>query len=692
LRRWSKMQTMFNWRRHAMAAATAALCAATASTAAGAEQAAGAAGAAGLKAAGVKATAAATPRWVEALDRGAVAVPAADAGNLVSWRLLASDAPGTTFDVYRDGRKINNAPLAGGTNLVDQAGTLKSTYVVKTLVGGREVAASAPVAVWGDGYLNIPIEQPPGGVTPAGQAYTYTAQEATVADLDGDGRYDIIVKWDPTNARDNAFDGYTGEVYLDAYTLQGKRLWRINLGRNIRAGAHYTQFQAYDYDGDGRAELAVRTSDGTIDGAGTVLGNPDADWREKGGEVASTDRTGGVVRPDGSMVAPLQGRILKGPEFLTVFDGLTGRALASAPYWPARDATTDAPTAAQLKATWGDGYANRSDRFLAGTAYLDGQRPSIVMARGYYARTTVAAWDWRDGKLTRRWTFDSANGDSNAGHERFGGQGNHQLSVADVDGDGKDEIIYGAMALDDDGKGLWSSGLRHGDAMAVSDLDPTRPGLEKFGAHEDVRGNGGIGAAMLDAHTGQILWSTPADKDTGRAVAADIDPRFPGAEAWATNSDVLYTAQGQPIAGVRHPKEASFVVWWDGDDLRELFDRNRINKWDWTAGTSHTLLAADDVVASNGTKNVPVLSADLLGDWREEVIWHTPDEKFLRIYTTPYPAARRLVTLMHDPQYRVAVAWQNTAYNQPPYPGFYLGDGMQTPPAPKVVERKARGK
>jgi len=626
------------------------------------------------------------PRWVEALDRGVVAVPAVEQGNLVSWRLLASDARNTTFDVYRDGQKVNDKPLAGATNLVDQAGTRASRYTVRTLAGGKEVAASAPVGVWADGFLGIAIDQPAGGVTPTGQAYTYSAQEASVADLDGDGRYEIILKWDPTNAKDNAFDGYTGPVILDAYTLEGKRLWRIDLGKNIRAGAHYTQFQVYDYDGDGRAELAVRTSDGTIDGTGKVLGDPNADWREQGGEVPSRDRTGGVVKADGTMVAPLQGRILKGPEFLTIFDGPTGRALASAPYWPGRDPRTDAPTAEQMKETWGDGYANRSDRFLAGTAYLDGQRPSIVMARGYYARTTVAAWDWRDGKLTQRWTFDSAT----PGNEAFGGQGNHQFSVADVDGDGKDEIIYGAMALDDNGKGLWSSRLGHGDAMAVSDLDPTRPGLEKFGAHEDVRGNGGIGSAMLDAKTGQILWSTPAEKDTGRGVAADIDPRFPGTEAWATNSTTLYTAQGKPIDGVKRPGEASFVVWWDGDDLRELFDKNRINKWDWKAGKSHTLLQADGVVASNGTKNVPVVSADLLGDWREEVIWHTPDEKFLRVYTTPHPTERRLVTLMHDPQYRVAVAWQNTAYNQPPYPSFFIGEGMATPPVPNVVVRKAK--
>lgn len=625
----------------------------------------------------------AAPRWMEALDRGAVAVPAVGGGVLVSWRLLANDAPKTAFDVYRDGTKVNAQPLSGGTNFVDKAGTPQSTYVIKSRVNGKDVEASPPVKVWEPGYLSIPIQQPEGGVTPAGQAYTYTAHEASVADLDGDGRYEIILKWDPTNAKDNAFDGYTGVVYLDAYTMDGKRLWRIDLGKNIRAGAHYTQFQVFDYDGDGRAELAVRTSDGTVDGTGQVLGDAKADWREPGGEVPSTDRTGGKPQADGTLVAPLQGRILKGPEFLTVFDGLTGKALASEPYWPARDPRTQAPTAAQLKEIWGDGYGNRADRFLAGTAYLDGERPSIVMARGYYAHTSLAAWDWRDGKLTKRWTFDSTD----PGNAAFGGQGNHQLSVADVDGDGKDEIVYGSMVIDDNGKGLWSSGLLHGDAMAVSDLDPTNPGLEKFGAHEVVKHNGGIGAAMLDARTGKVLWSTPAEQDTGRGVAADIDPRFPGAEAWATNQDVLYTAQGKPIEGVRRPRELSFLVWWDGDDLRELFDRNKINKWDWLTGKSHTLLEATGALQTSGTKNVPVVSADLFGDWREEVIWHTPDEKFLRIYTTPHATDRRLVTLMHDAQYRVAIAWQNTAYNQPPYPSFYLGDGMKEPAVPQIVVR-----
>jgi rhamnogalacturonan endolyase len=380
-------------------------------------------------------------------------------------------------------------------------------------------------------------------------------------------------------------------------------------------------------------------------------------------------------------VAELVGRMLKGPEYLTVFDGLTGAALATAPYSPSRNPETDAPSFEQQTALWGNGYANRSDRFLAGSAYLDGEHPSVVMARGYYGRSTLSAWDWRGGRLTQRWLFDS-----NAPNvpEGFGGQGNHQLSVADVDADGRDEIVYGSMAVDDDGKGLWTARLYHGDAMHMSDLDPERPGLEKFGVHESPGKNGGIGAAMLDARTGEVLWSTPTDKDTGRGVAADIDPRHPGAEAWGSNEDALYTAKGKLIDGVKRPRQMNFAVWWDGDPLREILDRNQIGKWDWTAGEARPLLVAEGMTSNNGTKANPTLSADILGDWREEVIWRAEDNASLRIYVTPYPTDIRLTTLMHDPQYRLAVAWQNTAYNQPPHPGFFLGDGMKTPPRANI--------
>lgn len=614
-------------------------------------------------------------RQAERLDRGVVALPASGGGVLVSWRLLASDPQGTGFNVYRDGKRITPAPLASGTNFVDPAGRPNAVYSVRSVVRGREEKADRAARAWSQGYLTVPLQQPPARTAPDGTAYTYDANDASVGDLDGDGRYEIVVKWYPSIAKDNAFPGYSGNTIFDAYTLEGKRLWRIDMGPNVRSGAHYTQFLVYDFDGDGRAELVAKTADGTVDGRGKVIGDPKADWTERGGEVVIADRTGSKELPDGRRVAPLQGRILKGPEYLTVFDGRTGRALATAPYAPPRHPDTHSPTAEQMQQLWGDAYANRSDRMLAGVAYLDGKRPSIVMARGYYGRSVLAAYDFRGGKLRQRWLFDSAT----PGNERFGGQGNHQLSVADVDGDGRDEVVYGSMTVDDNGRGLWSALLGHGDAMHVSDLDPTRPGLERWGAHENVSRNGGIGAAMLDARSGEVLWSTKADRDTGRGLAADIDPRHPGVEAWANNNQDLYDVRGNVIG--RRPQQVNFAIWWDGDLSRELLDGTRIFKWEPEAARAVPLLDPKGVASNNGTKANPALSADILGDWREEVILRTEDNKSLRIYATPYPTEHRLVTLMHDPVYRLGVAWQNVAYNQPPHTSYFLGTGM-TPQGP----------
>jgi len=609
----------------------------------------------------------------ERLDRGVVAVPAADgAGVLVSWRDLSADPGQTRFILYRDGKPVTPAPIAA-TNFVDPAGTPQARYTVAAVISGRTQAQSRAGLVAAAGYIEIPLDLPAPRTAPDGTAYSYEANDASVGDLDGDGRYEIIVKWYPSIAKDNAFAGHTGNTLLDAYTLEGKKLWRIDLGPNIRSGAHYTQFMVFDFDGDGRAEIGAKTSDGTIDGTGRVIGDAKANWVEDGGDSPSGDRTGSTELPDGRRVAQLKGRVLKGPEFLTIFDGRTGRALDTAPYDPPRHPDTANPSGEQLKDIWGDGYANRSDRYLAGVAYLDGKRPSLIMARGYYARTAVAAWDYRGGKLVKRWLFDSAA----PGNEKFGGQGNHQLSVADVDGDGRDEIVYGAMTIDDNGKGLWSSGLGHGDAMHVSDLDPTRPGLEKWGVHENVKGNGGVGGAMLDARTGAVLWSTPADKDTGRGVAADIDPRHPGAEAWGSNSDQLYDVKGKPI-GPR-PRQMNFAIWWDGDLSRELLDGTRVFKWDYERGASVPLLDPQGVLSNNGTKANPALSADILGDWREEVILRTADNRALRIYVTPHPTQYRLPAPMQDRVYRLGVAWQNTAYNQPPHTSYFLGTGMGLP-------------
>jgi rhamnogalacturonan endolyase len=436
----------------------------------------------------------------------------------------------------------------------------------------------------------------------------------------------------------------TDPPILEAYKLDGTFLWRINLGKNIREGAHYTQFMVYDLDGDGKAEVACKTADGTIDGKGKVIGDPNADYRSS------------------------RGYILDGPEFLTIFDGKTGAELVTTDYIPPRGNVTG----------WGDDYGNRVDRFLACIAYLDGQRPSLVMCRGYYTRAVLAAWNYRDGKLTHVWTFDSDDG--TAGNRDYRGQGNHNLAVGDVDGDAKDEIVYGACAIDHNGRGLYSTGLGHGDAMHLSDIDPDRPGLEVFAIHE--RPPHPYGANLRDAATGKVIWGLQL-KDPGRGVSLDIDPRHRGYECWANNSAGLYNCRGEKISDAK-PRSCNMGIWWDGDVLRELLDGVTIDKWDYASATATRLFSAEGCARNNGTKSNPCLAADILGDWREELICRTSDGRELRIFTTTILTNRRFYTFMHDPVYRLSVAWQNVAYNQPTQPGFYMGDGMAPPPRPSI--------
>lgn len=630
---------------------------------------------------------------MENLGRGVVALRTGDASVYVGWRLLATDPDGVGFNIYRSAgtgtpTRLNGELLTATTDFVDttfDAG-VQNTYTVRAVAGGREVAPSAPFVVPANApirqHLSVPLQVPPGGEAPgpsgAPVPYTYNANDASVGDLDGDGEYEIVLKWDPSNSRDTASRGVSGPVILDAYDLDGTRLWRIDLGRNIRAGAHYTQFIVYDLDGDGRAELACKTADGTIDGKGAIIGDAAKDYRS-------------LVEPtDGIRVAsasdPRFGKILAGPEYFTIFDGRTGAALATTDYIPGREPQDG----------WGgvggnggnDNTGNRVDRFLAGVAYLDGRLPSVLMARGYYGRTVIAAWDWRRGALASRWVFDSGSAPPpypNSAASRFSGQGNHSLAVADVDADGRDEIVYGAMVVDDNGKGLFSTGLRHGDALHVGDLDPGRPGLEVFGIHENEEATvalGTPGAALYDARTGEIVWSLLPGGDVRRGLAADVDPRHPGHEFWTLPSVGLLDARGRRISDA--PASANFAVWWDADPLREILDGNWIAKWDPAAASLVRLLTADGAAANNGSKATPALSADITGDWREEVVWRSADNASLRIYSTATPAATRLPTLMHDRTYRLAIAWQNVGYNQPPHPGFFLGHGMRPPPRPRI--------
>ena len=586
-------------------------------------------------------------RQMEKLGRGVVAVRQGADSVFISWRILGTEPDDIAFNLYRktdhaQAIKLNQTPVTKGTNFTDVGANLNldNRYFVRSLINGQEqeesnaylLKAQSPIQQ----YINIPLKTPVG----------YAPNDASVGDLDGDGEYDLVLH-QAGRSRDNSSNGFTDPPVFQAYKLDGTFLWEINLGKNVREGAHYTQFMVYDLDGDGIAEFACKTADGTIDGVGKVIGDSTKDYRNK------------------------NGRILAGPEYFTIFNGKTGAALATTDYIPARGDIS----------AWGgrggngknDNSGNRVDRFTACVAYLDGVHPSVVMARGYYGRTVLAAWDWRNGKLTSRWVFDSKDG-----RNPFSGMGNHNLSVADVDGDGKDEIIFGSMCVDDNGKGLYTTGLRHGDALHVSDLDPERPGLEVFGVHEIEEGTKGPGAAVYDARTGEILWHGSEDEDVGRGVADNIDNTRVGAQMWWSGSNGLFDIKGNRIG--EQPRSTNFLIYWDGDLSRELLDGNHIDKYN-----GGRLLTANGAVANNWTKSTPALSADIFGDWREELILRSYDNQSLRIYITTIPTEHRNYTLMHDPQYRLSVAWQNVGYNQPPHTGFYFGYGMKKAPKPNIV-------
>ena len=627
----------------------------------------------------------------EQLGRGVVAVRQSADEVFVSWRYLDCDPANVAFDVYRDGAKLNRKPIADVTWYVDNdAPQADALYEVRPAKGANgdvctghfTLAATAPV-----GYLEIPLYMPSEGKTPDGKSYTYSAGDASIGDVDGDGEYEIVLKWDPSNVRDNAHDGYTGNVLIDCYRLTGEKLWRIDLGPNIRAGAHYTQFMVYDLDGDNRAEVVMRTSDGTVDGLGRVIGDAFADYREVGDTAAmrrhraaagawqasNRDQLERRSLPDTVMrrqpqrsgqrrwnpVPPMQGRIISGKEYLTVFAGLTGEALHTIDYVPARGNSQD----------WGDNKANRSDRFLACVAYLDGVHPSVVMCRGYYTRAVLAAFDWDGDSLRQRWVFDSYRPEWKA----YSGQGNHNLRVGDVDGDGCDEIIYGSCAIDHDGSGLYSTGFGHGDAMHMTAFYPDSTSLQVWACHENRRD----GSTLRDARTGRIIHRFPSGDDVGRCMAADIDPRYPGVEMWSLASNGIRNLAGEVTANRVKGLSTNMAVWWDGDLLRELLDGTRVSKYVWEADTCATLAHFEGCARVNGSKSNPCLQADILGDWREEVLVRTQDNGALRLYISTIPTEYRFHTFLHDPVYRISVATQNVAYNQPTQPGFYVGTDLK---------------
>ncbi len=578
-------------------------------------------------------------RQVEALDRGLVAVTTDD-GILVSWRSLGTESNSTVYELYRDGELIYTSGEGMATCYLDASGTDASVY--KVITEGTD--ESDEITAYSSNSFDIPLDKPSGGKTPDGSSYTYSPGDCSCADLDGDGEYEIVVKWDPSNAQDNSNSGYTGNVIIDAYKLDGTKLWRIDLGVNIRAGAHYTQFLVYDFDGDGKAEMVCKTADGTVDGVGNVIGDADKDYRNS------------------------SGYILSGDEFLTVFSGETGAEITTIDYEPARGNVSD----------WGDNYGNRVDRFLACVAYLDGKTPSIVMCRGYYTRSVLVAYSFDGENLTKLWTFDTDE-HTNA---TYAGQGNHNVVVADVDADGYDEIVYGQCCIDHDGTKLWNTRLGHGDAVHVGDFLPEREGLEVWGCLE-----GSTGAYLADAATGEILGQYTADRDVGRALADNFISGNSSAEFMCATTSVVYYYDSDSdklskMKKVTWSGGINFAVWFTGALERCGLDGTTVYSYELGE-----VLTGKKVTSINGTKSTPCLTADLLGDWREEIIFATTSGNSLRVYLTNYETEYRIYTLMHNTMYRCGVAAENVAYNIPPHTDYFLDSAYPLPDYPDVYTR-----
>ena len=718
---------------------------------------------------------------LEKLSRGLIAVKA-NTGIFLSWRLFLDEVKGycktgvtgANFQVYKNGEKLTI--VTDSTNYIDINGTTEDSYAVAPIIDGKEFPCCNSVKAWSSGqnYIDIPMQIPEDGVTPKGDTYTYNVNDMSVGDVDGDGEYEYIVKWDPSNSQDVSIKGYTGKCYIDCYKLDGRLLWRLDMGVNIRAGAHYTQFMVYDFNGDGKAEMSVKTAPGTKmtryneDGSiasETYITMPqsdlDAGYSHKDDYRCSADdyfnhlvdvfmnwttheevvlgqwprtleqcfgieekynyplnkedavelvmyfiKEFAPSRSPKNKLDEFEGFIYEGPEYLTMFSG-DGSEIETIPFKFTR---------VDDGLMWGD-YAmnriepcNRVDRFLSGVAYLDGERPYLIICRGYYTRTTVVAYSFFNNKHEEHWSIDTGfvkmsnpfrasaapeqfkehphiAGGTDPVYGTLAGQGNHSLSTADVDNDGCQEIIYGGAVIDHDGSLLYSgfdylpdgktyAKLGHGDALHVAKIDPDRPGYQIFSVFEGAKA-APYGYAFRDAETCEIFFGQYAEEDLGRAMIGDINPNVRGLQMWVKETyDVNGNVLSDKLLGTNQS------IRWAADLSTQVTDGvDYINEAKKNTGvindnTHGVLLAPEGTTMNNGTKGNPCLVADIFGDWREELVVRKADNSAVRIYTNVDITNHKLFTLMHDTMYRTGIAWQNNCYNQPCYTKFYLASDM----------------
>ncbi len=640
-------------------------------------------------------------------------------GVYLSWRSMYGDDENTSFTVYKNDKVIaENVKL---TNYIDKDGKYGDIYKI---IGSNDVKLGLKqidTQVWENYSQEFILNPPPAQQLPT-ETVEFTASDMSLADLDNDGNYELVVKWKPDNAKDNAQKGITGYTYLDGYDIdfstgETTQLWRIDLGPNIRSGDHYTQYMVWDMDNDGIAEIACKTADGSTS------------YKAVNGELIETGYVGACnssainsavigEHPNDYRAGTEAGRpgyIMNGHEYLTIFKGSTGEIIDTVDYYPQRedtsglditwgenvDKTQFAPQEVDINSldtVWGDKNGNRVDRFLACVAYLDGKNPSMVFCRGYYTRVTMAAYRLIDNKLVQQWTFDSNKQEGKDGSK----QGNHNISVADVDNDGKDEIIYGSLVLESDGTIKYNTKLGHGDKMDVADIIPSRKGLEIFSVLEekDVK----YQFVLRDAETGEILFGLTPRIDVGGGMAADIDPRYEGDEMWSGSIDAsIYSSAStfeEPIYvykafsdsdknGAKKLSDNAFTMYWDGDLLREAQYNSKhkdengnsyyhlcILDWNYESQSTNTLFDSPFIGKS---KEKMGMVADVIGDWREEIISaDAEDRSKIRIYMSTIFTDYVVPCLMQDEMYRLGIAWQNVAYNLTPHMSYSLTDGLKT--------------
>ena len=627
-------------------------------------------------------------RQMEKLDRGLIAIKT-DGGVYLSWRLFDSEDnifgsadKNVSFNVYRDGKKISE--VATKTNYVDS--TVGTNYSVAPVINGVEGEKCNPVTAYNNSYFDIPLSKPDDETIydPSGNelaTYSFFPADCSTGDVDGDGEYEIIVKW-TSHERDVGTPAYSGTVHLAAYKLDGTKLWKndIALGKNVYSSAHTLQFLVYDFDGDGKSEVMCQTSLGSKDGQGKYVSN-----------AAQTDEEIKAITDEENSTADYRGygRITEGKEFLTVFNGETGVAMD----------TINLPTTrgSENGVDYGDDFGNRSNRFVSDIAYLDGEKPYAIYLRGYYfgrngkQRTSIAGISWDGTALSPTYRFDTQKGQEGYydGAYQYVGNGNHNCTVADVDNDGKDEFITGALCMevndDNEFRPKWCTYLQHGDALHIGNYDPTHTGFEFFTVHEDsgtnsLSGNDitlDFGMSVIDAETGNIMFHEGAFADTGRGVMANV-----GAggyyQIWSAKNSARQSNGGTDFTTAtsltgRNTPSMNFRIFWDGDLYDNLLDGANIT--DWNGRNMSNIFSAGnyDCVSINGTKANPSLQADLFGDWREEVVYPTTNGTALRVFSTTDTTDYKIKTLMQDPVYRSGVAAEQTAYNQPPHVGFYMG-------------------